>query len=49
MGDAGDAGALVATGDARTALASSAMSGASIAPAVAQAVITARSVLVMLE
>ena len=48
-GDAGDAGDAGASGDARTSAASGAMSGASVAPAVAQAVIAARSVSVMLE
>jgi len=45
-GKSGDVGV---TGDARTSAASGAVSGASIAPAVAQAVIAARSVSVMLE
>ena len=48
-GDVGGTGEVGVTGDARTSAASGAMSGASVAPAVAQAVIAARSVSVMLE
>ena len=48
-GDVGGMGEVGVTGDGRTSAASGAMSGASVAPAVAQAVIAARSVSVMLE
>ena len=47
--DVGVTGVTGVTGDARTTAASDAVSGASIAPAVAHAVIAARSASVMLE
>jgi hypothetical protein len=47
-GDVGGTGDVGVTGDARSTAASGAVSGASIAPAVAQAVIAARSESVML-
>ena len=49
VGDVGVRGVTGVTGDARTTAASDAVSGASIAPAVAHAVIAARSASVMLE
>lgn len=48
-GDVGGTGGVGVTGDARSTAASGAVNGASIAPAVAHAVIAARSEFVMLR